>query len=170
MTLLAATAVAVAILVVTGVLAIYSSEPVVKYWQATNYEYQRTSEGWVTFNFATNETSNGTFTTVYCQDTGLSDCRLDLIVRLTNATFLQNGTNQQTCGTVAKLSMTLQSGETNSTRLYFSIDQNANRFFILLTLKANQLFMRSNVANWDGQNPIPYEKTLNNNFDPDLVC
>ena len=59
--------------------------------------------------------------------------------------------------------------ESNSTQLYFSTDENDAGFAISLSLKTSQLFMRSTDWNWDGQNPIGYEKWSNNWFAPVLI-
>ena len=136
--------VGVAVLVIAAAAVIYFSAPEVWYWQAGNYRYEKQGAGWVTFNYETNSSSNGTFTAVYCQNKGSFDTKFDFVVKLTGAAFrTDTDSNPNIKETEADLSVTLHSQQAYSTRLYFSIDQNVSRFDISINLQPHQLFMRS---------------------------
>lgn len=147
--------VAIVVLTVAVVAEVYSLEPQVWYNQATNYGYEQQNGNWVTYNSLTNSTSNGTFTDVFCQDTGSFSCKFTLTIELTGATFNQNSSNPLTSPQETELPISLHSGQSYSTRLYFSIDQNVTAFCISINVKPDQLFMRSLNNMWDSQNPCP---------------
>ncbi len=155
----------VCVAVMVLAIAVYFLEPQVSYWQATNYRFERQNGNWVTHDLATNSTSNGVFTDIYCQNRGAFNCKFTLVVQLTGATFIQNGSNPQISPQKAVLPVNLLGGQTHGTRLYFSIDQNVTTFFISIGVKPNQLFMRSSNHMWDGQNPLPYFDS-NYGFEP----
>jgi len=165
----------IAILILATPSIIYFSEPQINYWNDT-YNYQKANGQWETIDYNhNNQKYNGTFITFGCLNKGTLNGKFDLIVRLTNATFIQNDTNNSwMIGAEAKLPITLHSMEEQNTNLYFSINEGANGFVVSLTLEPSQLFMRSIEANWDGQNPIPYtpstgQHTQNpTDFGPDL--
>ncbi len=146
----------VCVAVMVLAIAVYFLEPQVWYRQATIYRYEQQNGNWATFDYLTNSTSNGVFTDVYCQNRGAFNCKFDLVVQLTGATFIQNSSNPQISLQKAVLPVNLRSGQTHDTRLYFSIDQNVTIFNISIDVKPNQLFMRSTNSMWDGQNPLPY--------------
>ena len=160
------------LLVVLAIAVAYSLEPQVWYSQATNYSYEKQSSGWVTYNDQTDSTSNGSFTDVYCQDKGSFSCKFTLVVQLTGASFILNNSTPQMSLQEAELPITLQGGQSTTTRLYFSIDQNVTIFYISIGVKPNQLFMQSRNVMFlgFGQNPLPYYKSSdlrsNETFEP----
>jgi hypothetical protein len=151
-------AVALAIVILVSAFAAYAFEPTVIYFQGENYEYQKVGSNWITIDQENNSVAKGCFLTVYCQSLSpRTHESFDLIVTLTNATFLDGA---QTANVVYNL----QDQQQHSTTLAFAVKDGVKTFAIALSLQPQQLFLRGEDRNWDSQNPIPYFLSWNNTY------
>jgi hypothetical protein len=160
---IAVSAVILAIVVLTSFFAFYAFEPAVGYWQGTSYVYQRVGDNWITTDFEGNLITKGCFFTIYSQNLDSAHTSFDLIVTLTNATFLDN---TQT----ASVPYNLQDQQVYSSNISFSVKDGVKSFAIALSLQPHQPFLRGEDRNWDGQNPIPYYNYINNTYEPALLA
>ena len=151
-------AVALVIVILASSFTVYALEPTVIYSQGEEYMYQKVGSNWVTIDQENNSVAQGFYLTVHCQSLSPRPHEsFDLIVTLTNATFL-DGTQ------TAKIFYNLQDQQQHNATLAFAIKDYVNGFTIAISLQSRQFLLRSWDGNWCGQNPIPYFRSWNNTY------
>jgi hypothetical protein len=136
---------AILIVVITASTLLFWFEGVasIDYWLDNTYQYQKVGDQWIIKNFEANS-SNGIFIPINCKNSGALDGTFDLIVTFTNASFLTATPqpHQILNDTSAKFTFTLHGREKQITNVYFSIDNNTDKFTISLSLESNQSPLR----------------------------
>jgi hypothetical protein len=136
---------AILIAVITTSILLFWFEGVasIDYWLDNTYQYQKVGDQWIIKNFEANS-SNGIFIPINCKNNGAMDGTFDLFVTFTNASFLTATPqpNQILNDTSAKFTFTLHGGEKRTTEVYFSIENNTDKFTISLSLESKQSPLR----------------------------
>jgi hypothetical protein len=152
-------ALALIFVVAVSAVSVWLTEANIRYAFNVDYSYQKDGDQWVTVDSVNDKQMNGTFININCSDYGYFEGSFSLIVTFKNATFSTATARpyEQVNGTTTKFSYKLLAGESRSTDVYFTIDDNATSFLISLWFESSQVFLRSSEGNWLGVNTLYYE-------------
>ena len=112
------------------------------------------TEASIDYYFESAETHSKTgdnYITINCENTGYMSGIFNLVVQFTNANFSSKTSQpyQQVDSQTAKFTYTLQSGESQSAKVYFSINDNAPDFYISLNFQQNADFLVKSNPGWN---------------------
>jgi hypothetical protein len=140
-------------LVAVAASVIWLTEPYISYGVNMDYGYRLEGNRWITFNWISENQSDGTLINIGCYNRGSLTGRYYIILTFVNATFAKTAEQfERVNSTTTRISYELGSQETRSTDVYFTIDDGVTGFAYSIWFEPRQMFITSVIGNIHGIN------------------
>jgi hypothetical protein len=148
----------IVLLILVSLGAVWFSEASINYAFNYDFYYKKNDENWYTFNWVSNNQTEGMLVSVECYNVGLMDGSYFVIVEFTGATLSKQTTQPyvQLNNSTAKFPLSLHSHEHQAMDVYFNVDRNVKSFNVKVTFEGNQAFIRSAETNPFSLNTMDY--------------